>query len=394
MAVVPMEYRGREQAFLKHTILKAYLERLFMIIGRREMVINYVDCFAGPWSEESPQLEDTSIGISIRIMKDAAKSLRTAFGLDVRFRALYIEKDPTPYRKLRQFLTDNDHAPVETDSICGDYMEYTNHIAQWTQGNFTFFFIDPKGWKEVISEETLRPLLTLDKTEFLINLMYDFINRAVNIDTLNDQITSLLGQSPNFTGSETALQRQQWMVTKYRDSVNRSYAGRTAFVPVERPGKDRVLYFLIYLTRNPVGISVFKEVAEGMNMVQRVTQAETKLRNQVEKSPTADMFEDAMDTMALPDTHDNRFSAKSFLTQKLSDQPLLIDHDCWARFLEETDLYPSDIQMAMKELVNEGAVKVVGKDIKNIKRRSKKPIKPNWPRKSEQWLLIAPECQK
>nr|WP_163501988.1 three-Cys-motif partner protein TcmP [Halomonas socia] len=394
MAIVPVEYLGREQAFLKHTILKTYLERLFMIIGRREIVINYVDCFAGPWSEESPQLDDTSIGISIKIMKDAAQSLRKVFGREVRFRALYIEKDPAAYRKLDQFLTVNNHAPVETYSIYGDYMEYTDYIAKWTQGCFTFFFVDPKGWKEVISEETLRPLLELDNVEFLINLMYDFVNRAVNIETLNDQIKSLLGQSPSFTGSESAMQRQRWVLTKYRESVNRSYSGRTAFVPVERPGRDRVLYFLIYLTRHPVGISVFKEVAEDMNMVQRITQAETKLRNQVEKSPTSDLFAEEPGSMALVDTHDNRLSAKSFLVNKLSERPLLIDNECWAGFLEETDFYPSDIQMAMKELIHDGVVTVIGKDIKNIKRRIKKPIKPDWPRKSEKWVIIVPESQK
>lgn len=388
MAVIPEEYRGREQAFLKHTILKTYLERLFMIIGRRELVINYVDCFAGPWSEESPQLDDTSIGISIRIMKDAAQSLKKNFGKEVRFRALYIEKDSGAYSKLEQFLSANDHTPVEADCIYGDYTEYTDYIVKWTQGYFTFFFVDPKGWNKVISEETLSPLLKLDKTEFLINLMYDFINRAVNIEALNGHIKALLGESPSFTGSESAIQRQQWVLQRYRESVNRPYEGRTAFVPVERPGRDRVLYFLIYLTRNPVGINVFKEVAEDLNMVQRVTQAEIKLRQQVEKSPTSDLFADNTDYIPQADAKDNRISAKSFLVKELSERPLLIDNECWACFLEETDFYPSDIQMAMKELIHEGVVTVLGKDIKNIKRRRKRPIKPDWPRKSEQWMLV------
>ena len=46
-------YAGREQSFLKHTILETYLERLFMIVGRTEVVINYVDFFAGPWADNN-----------------------------------------------------------------------------------------------------------------------------------------------------------------------------------------------------------------------------------------------------------------------------------------------------------------------------------------------------
>ena len=47
--MIPENYKNREQAFIKHTLLRSYLERLFMIIGHRERVISYVDCFAGPW---------------------------------------------------------------------------------------------------------------------------------------------------------------------------------------------------------------------------------------------------------------------------------------------------------------------------------------------------------
>ncbi|KAF0220195.1 MAG: hypothetical protein FD174_1434 [Geobacteraceae bacterium] len=47
---IPAQYRGREQAYFKHCLLEAYLERLFMIVGQHQRTICYVDCFAGPWS--------------------------------------------------------------------------------------------------------------------------------------------------------------------------------------------------------------------------------------------------------------------------------------------------------------------------------------------------------
>jgi hypothetical protein len=77
--LLPQEYIGRPQAFLKHTILKTYLERLFMIIGQSEIVINYVDCFAGPWSDENEALTDTSIGISIAQMRKSVAIFKKTF---------------------------------------------------------------------------------------------------------------------------------------------------------------------------------------------------------------------------------------------------------------------------------------------------------------------------
>jgi hypothetical protein len=65
---IPADYIGREQTYVKHEILRTYLTRLFMIIGRSESTINYVDCFAGPWEDETEELRSTSIGISIDLM--------------------------------------------------------------------------------------------------------------------------------------------------------------------------------------------------------------------------------------------------------------------------------------------------------------------------------------
>ncbi len=78
---VPDAYIGREQAYVKHTILKTYLQRLFMIVGQgKEAVINYVDCFSDPWKEGDERLSDTSIGISLEQMAKCQQSLKESFG--------------------------------------------------------------------------------------------------------------------------------------------------------------------------------------------------------------------------------------------------------------------------------------------------------------------------
>lgn len=383
--IVPPAYIGKEQAFVKHTILKAYLQRLFMVVGqRKEQVINYVDCFAGPWEEEENDLSDTSIGVSLDQMKSCAKTLDEKFNRSVIFRALYIEKDPQAFRKLKSFLDKQSFPGIEVDCREGDYTELLDEIISWCGKNFTFFFVDPKGWQRVVGAETMLPLLRLKNCEFLINLMYEFINRFVSLEKHNDDMEELFGEVPRFT-NELPEQRQMKLLNLYRANLKVSYAGRTAYVPVNRPGIDRVFYYLVYLTRHPKGIEIFKTEAEGIEVVQRITREEIRLRKQIEASESQDMFGDELEVNSTTHEYsDNRYAAMEYLLSKLSSDPLLIDIEIWANFLEESEFYPSDFQMAMKELIKSGQVLNLDAD---PSRRKKYFIKPDWSNKSERWVM-------
>jgi len=200
-------------------------------------------------------------------------------------------------------------------------------------------------------------------------------------------VEDLLGKPISFSGKESATERQRIIVAQYRQAIGSLYGGRSAHVTVERPGMDRVLYFLIYLTRHPKGLIVFKEAAEQMHMIQRVSQFETKLRNQSSKrAPIDDLFGTIEEPPETTGAQDNRTLAKTYLLTKLSTSPMLIDNECWAGFLEETDLYPTDFQLAFKELVKDGKIYNLDNDVKS---RTKKPVRPNWPRASERWALCA-----
>jgi three-Cys-motif partner protein len=384
---IPSNYVGREQAYVKHTILSTYLQRLFMVVGRRkEIVINYVDCFSGPWkTEDADNLSDTSIGISLEQMASCAKSLKDTFQRDVTFRALYIEKDPKSFKKLKYFLDQQSYPNVEVNCLNDDYTNLLNDIVDWCESHFTFFFVDPTGWRNVVGARTMLPLLKLGKAEFLINLMYDFINRFVNVDKHSNDMLELFGEIPIF-GEETPEQRQEILLDIYRKNLKVNYQGRTTYVPIQKPGKHRVHYYLVYLTRHSLGIDIFKTEAEEMENVQRITQKELKLRKQIGESTTGDMFGGELSMPLMQsDYSDNRYEAKEYLLNNLSKEPTLIDYDKWADFLEESNLYPVDFQMAIKELIKEGLVENLDA---NVNRRTKHIIKPDWGNKSERWVLL------
>lgn len=143
MIAMSDSYSGREQAYIKHTILKSYLQRLFMIVGRSKAdVINYVDCFAGPWLSGDVNLADTSIGISLKQLSECKASLLKNFNREVKFRALYIERNPESFRKLQNYLAIRPDDGIETAALAGDYTVLTEEITKWCGRHFTFFFVD------------------------------------------------------------------------------------------------------------------------------------------------------------------------------------------------------------------------------------------------------------
>lgn len=380
---MPDAYVGREQAYIKHTILKEYLQSLFMIIGRgREPVISYVDCFAGPWNSEESNLRDTSISVSLEQMSLCGKALKEKFGRDVKFRALYIEKDEGRFSRLQSYLESCPYPDVEASCLKGNYAELSDDIVRWVGNAFAFFFVDPTGWKDV-SEAFMRPLLALERTEFLINLMYDFVNRFVEHPPLHHDMVALFGESPDLSNLPSEERRRR-LVRMYMSKINESYKGRGTYVPINAPGSERVKYFLVYLTRSSKGLCVFKEKAQDIEIIQRVTQREVQLRSKAEQTGVFDLFGDTDDVQGA-DIQDNKEQAKEFLLDRMRGGPVLIDNECWADWLERSDLYPADFQMAMKELVKEGRARNLDAD---VKRRRKKPIKPDWRSKSERWKLV------
>ena len=100
-------YRGREHSYIKHELLKGYLEKLLLIVataGTKE--ITYVDCFAGPWGSEDESLAGTSIAISLEILEGVRSTLAAPpyHITDLRLRAVYVEKLKRRHKRLEDYL--------------------------------------------------------------------------------------------------------------------------------------------------------------------------------------------------------------------------------------------------------------------------------------------------
>ena len=360
-------YKGREQAYIKHRLLETYLKALFMIVGQWSQAICYVDCFSGPWQESSTDLGDTSIGISLRIMEDCQQTLKK-MNKDVRFRALYIEKDPASYKKLQEYLMGNKSRGIECSSANGSFYDLREGILDWCgPEDFAFFFIDPKGWKDVVEPATLAPLLRREKSEFLINFMYSFIIRALPQKQFENQMSAIFGNIPETNGMVTC-DKEKYLFRIYRNRLKEimdknGKVPRFAYTSILDIQKEKTKYELIYITRHPLGIVKFIQSSEKLDLVQRRVRQITR----IDKTGQGELF------CALDNESINCFNTiddvKSYWMKKLKTNLQYFGVEQLADMHEETGWLEKDFQDAFKKLLDDGKVENV--KIVNSRRKSK-----------------------
>ncbi len=368
---IPAHYKGREQAYIKHTLLETYLFKLFMIIGQSQPTISYVDCFAGPWQEASEDLSDTSIGRSLFTMRSCLETLRN-MGHNVRFRALFVEKDPKKYQRLKEYLTSLETL-VETESIHGEFDKVRTDILAWCGSSFTFFFIDPLGWKNIVEVSTLEPFLQRYNSEFLINFMFEFILRAHQIPLHEEDMIKIFAQVPQTNGM-TPEQKETCLVNLYRENLKRvqptqGRKPRSASVPIQRPDKERTIYHLIYLTHHPLGIVKFMEASEPLDFVQKAVRIQSKHDKKIETTGQCELF-GAFENVKVEQGNVPISVVKDYWLKQLTSRPQQFGIDKLADMLEETGWFESNFQEAFHELQLEG--KVMNLDDAEITRRKKK----------------------
>jgi three-Cys-motif partner protein len=318
------DYRGREQAYVKHVFLESYLESLIHKIASTYNHIVYVDGFAGPWQSANERFEDTSFGIALNALRQAKQSWKT-HGRDVKMSAHLVEREAKAYTQLAQVPAKYPDLAVRTYN--GDFLCVIASISSnIPRDAFAFFLIDPKGWG--IPLQKLQPILARQHSEVIFNFMFDFINRAASMkDAAIVKALDELVPYGNFRsrmaelekgGRVTSDQRKGVLVNAFGESLAR--IGNYAYVAettVLRPLKDRPLYCLFYASRHPRGIAVFRDCQVKALAEQSKTRATTKVRSAQDTSGQSELFE------SLHEMAPNNFAAFSQTEQAAAERSLL-----------------------------------------------------------------------
>lgn len=368
-------YKGREHSGIKHKLLEGYLEKLLLIrgmAGTRDFA--YVDCFAGPWGDESEDLHATSIAISLRILKRVKEAL-AARGKHVSMKAIYIEKSKKRFARLKSYLEVNCPGDIQPIPLQGDYAAKTSEILEKCKNSFAFFFVDPKQWTP-IAIPRLSPLLARGNSEFLINFMYDFFQRALpqSNEKLRASIRALLGVIADDEISQICSldtdKKEQVIVHRYRESLKACMPIHPARLPrsyhatILDKDSDRTKYHLVYLTSHSKGIVEFARLSENIAIVQRKVHFETRQ----ERIGQRDMFGIDDATVEKLEAADIE-NVKIHWMNRLAPVAKTFDEDDLADMLENTDWFIKDFEQAFMTLQSEGKAE-------NLDAKRKRPVHP------------------
>jgi len=355
-------YEGREHSAVKHELLKGYLEKLLYIVGVSGVKeIAYVDCFSGPWGDDSDDLHGTSIAISIDIIKKVHEGLAANNGInDIKFRAIYVEENTNRYSNLCAYLDGNCPSYLEHHALHGDYAELQGEILEKCGKGFAFFFVDPKGWTDV-GLPRLSKLLQRPNSEFLITFMYEFLNRFVTKEELRDQVGDMLGDvDEGFLIELPELDkktREKAVVMRYRENLKSVFGAESNqqtwayHATVLNKDKNKTIYHMVYLTRHPKGVFELSRKSRDVAIFQQRVRFEKDSWTTGQMSLIAATDNDFQNEIAA-----NLDDVKRFWLDHLSNQSVTYGLVDLANWLEQTGWLEFDFQQAFKALKEEGKV--------------------------------------
>ena len=357
-------YAGREQTWVKHQILRKYLQRFAYIIGSNWDAVTYVDCFSGPWKVESDDFRDSSFSIALEELRKARADLASR-NRRPKLRCLFLEKKKSSYQKLKRFaesVKENDEIVTLNSAVEDSIQEIVNFTKQ---GGFPFIFIDPTGWTG-FGMDAITPLLKITPSEVLINFMTGDIRRFLESsdEATQESLIRLFG-SASFRSKVQGLtgqDREDAAVAAYAEEIaKRGNFGYTSSAIVLRGETDRTRFHLIYATRHPKGLEVFKEAEKKAMDEMPPIRAEAHKRKGT--SSQGELFEPEVlhGSVYYDQLREHHLAkAKEKVIRLLQAKRKTSYDDVWAIALQEPLVWESDLKKWIEEWGKKGLSSIEG----------------------------------
>jgi three-Cys-motif partner protein len=288
-------YRGREQAYVKHWLLERYLAPFAYKVGSKWDSIVYLDGFAGPWQVTDPEFADSSFAIAIQTLKHAQAGLSEKLR-SLHMEAFLVEQNKDAFQKLETFSKKQNTVDFNVHPICGNFVDKIPEIERIVRlkcnNPFRFVFLDPKGWADIPMKK-LQPFLKDRSCEVLINLMTRHIIRFLEEDDRSDSYQNLFGRPgvlEKLRGTtKDQNERAEQAVREYCRSLKDLCGFRyVSSAVILEPDQESVRYFLVYATNNVHGVEVFKQAEMTAARIQDEIRHETRLQKTRQEEMTFD----------------------------------------------------------------------------------------------------------
>jgi three-Cys-motif partner protein len=364
----PLLYEGREQSLVKHEVLKQYLLRWALIVGRSYGCITYVDGFSGPWNAKSESLEDASFSIALNVLREAREELAKQ-QRRVKLRCYFIEENPTAFSKLDQFARSVSDAEVVArkgsfESAIPDILTFVRDGGS----TFPFVFIDPTGWTG-FAMDTIKPLLRLQPGEVLVNFMTRHIKRFIDApEKLRHEEFGKLFGSDAYKKIPHGLPPQDFedeLVRLYMKSLMRTGSfDYSCSAMVLHPEMDTTHFHLIYATRHAKGVDVFKDAEKKAMALQEVARAEAQQRQRIGRTGQDELFgakelRKVTQYAALRERYMQ--SARGRIVERLEKSGGKLAYDeAWLIAASRPLVWESDLKEWIRGWVTEGSLQIEG----------------------------------
>lgn len=367
-------YLGREQTLVKHIILRKYLERFAHKVGAKWNCITYVDCFAGPWNVQSTDLRDSSFSIAIDELKRARGTHRKR-GHDLRLRCFFLEKDPSAHEQLRDYAVSvSNDSGIEIATRNAEFSDSIRNIVKFVSdggpGSFPFVFIDPTGWSGY-AMTAIAPLLKLQPVEVLINFMTGHIRRFLDspLENTRESFEALFGSASYRTKLKglTGADLDDETVKLYSENVKA--VGGFAFAcraTVLHPQINRPQFNVVYATRHPAGVTVFKESEAKAMETMEIERAKAGQRKRERRKKQVELF----NASALHDSNyysslRQRYTdiARKVVEKALMERNKVPYDEIWALALSNQLVWERDLKQWIADWIEDGRLTLEGMNL-------------------------------
>lgn len=221
-------------------------------------------------------------------------------------------------------------------------------------------FVDPFGWKGVVDPNVLAPLLKRKNTELLINFMWNFLNLATGHEDQRQNMTAIFGDGWEEAATGSSEAKRVRLMSRYREQLAQAGSDsttslRTAMLPVEYVDRRTIIFYLVYATHNAAGLVVFREQAEEAANHQARLKLQHKLNKIACETGQDDMFGADQHTQ---EQHMLMVDLKAVWMEqfhKVGDERI-VDYCFMANLIEHSEFLLSDLQAALRELIEHGSL--------------------------------------
>ena len=284
-------WKYEEQTRIKHSVLNYYFPQWLRILGSYNRNLNYIDGFGGIGAYHNQ--EDINKGkyaskiygspiFSIKAINDFKQKKK-----NLNVNVVIIDIDENNLKNIKKVLSyEKIDISKNINLIKGDFDKKINKVLDKVKNLApTLFMIDPFGYSQ-IKLKTIKRIMEHEKSEVLLNFMYNAIQRWVKYPRLEEHFNNLFGCKhwKKYAGGRTE-EKEQALVDLFRFNC-KEFAGFVYPFRLRFPNKEMPYYYLFHLCNHRKGCILMKDSFAKFNM------GDLEYKGEIGKQLSLDLFAD------------------------------------------------------------------------------------------------------